>query len=737
MHLARKRSLAAGLILALLLSIAGIGAPAVAGPAPWPTPHLGGRDTPTAAADLSRTFDYPSLKFWRDEIKWDSPKLATSYLNGIKAHAAYKGQVGSEGHLLSAWKDYALKKGIGPWEKLTDEQKRDAWEKYLTKYITPQDNNAKGAAYADLYVQAYQLGQAGYLIDQRFPGLKSKRRGDAFTAQQGGVLFEFKSGVAKIDRAQARFLAQQALRMGKTLAYVFGDTPDPDDLAFLESLSEELSPGNSLIQHFRWPAVAKPVRHPNAPPPPATPGGAPAPTPPTSPSGAPGSLAAEGQHVEDTSATDAIADSPSSKEDAAATAELQQELAQEMGFDDPTESDVFAQPLGGVDFSTLELRYVSDTYGGALGTGVQYAYKVDTKPGEAVSFGGRESAQLAADSFFTWLTLPPSSFTVNLNPDEPNRIIDAKFGKTDAGRVLLEADLTMKKSVAKFIHPDTKQGQAFWDALHGEAKCLSMRQWIVPRPAVVRENGNELFIIDAPLEVKMEGEYFKTKGAASDVGCDKQSTSDTNYNEALYRSRILPQVEKAVNTTPEYADLRRVYASRVAAEWYRQRSKTKTTAYSKLVDSGDASAWPLREKWSPMDTFTRYVKSFKDGEFKVERKTTEGNYIVTHIYVYGGVDLTNIPEKRLGAAEFSRTRPALDSTVAKALSAPRAEQGQSLTWLGGRSTQRPPWSPQPLPTSPLRMPIFYVLVTLPVLLWLGLGAFIGVRRRRRPVAVTA
>src|SRR5207248_1505997 len=151
-----------------------------------------------------------------------------------------------------------------------------------------------------------------------------------------------------------------------------------------------------------------------------------------------------------------------------------------------------------------------------------------------------------------------------------------------------------------------------------------------PRPSVVRENGNELFILDAPLDVKMETEYLKTPGVAS-AGCPGQATSDTNYNEAVYRVMILPALVKAVNTAPEYADLRRVYASRVAAEWYRQRSAKKTTAYGHLVDSGDVSAWPSRVKWDPKEVFDRYVKSYKDGEFKVEQTTRQGNQEVTQL----------------------------------------------------------------------------------------------------------
>jgi len=90
-------------------------------------------------------------------------------------------------------------------------------------------------------------------------------------------------------------------------------------------------------------------------------------------------------------------------------------------------------PLGGVDFSTLELRYISDTFVGA--PGVKYSYSVDPDPGQTVSYGGADAAKLAADSFFVWLALPEDSFTVNLNPEEPDRIVDSQFGRTDAGRV--------------------------------------------------------------------------------------------------------------------------------------------------------------------------------------------------------------------------------------------------------------------------------------------------------------
>ena len=79
-----------------------------------------------------------------------------------------------------------------------------------------------------------------------------------------------------------------------------------------------------------------------------------------------------------------------------------------------------------------------------------------------------------------------------------------------------------------------------------------------------------------------------------------------------------------MNTAPEYADLRRVYVSRVAAQWYRERSQTKDTAYSDLIDTGDAGNWPLRESWTPKQVFDKYVKSYTKGEFNVTHRTRKG-----------------------------------------------------------------------------------------------------------------
>jgi hypothetical protein len=509
--------------------------------------------------------------------------------------------------------------------------------------------------------------------------------------------------------------------------YFFGLQPDAKALGRIDRANRSTDLNRArivagqdplpLIVARYYPAVGKPAKSP-----PRGSGGTGGPGPPA-PAGAGEGTISAGRQVPATGPlSETLAESPENAEDAAEMSKVDAALAADFG------AESIPDPLGGVDFSTLELRYVADTYSGGLGAGLRYAYQVDPDPGAEVSYGGQQSAQLAADAFFTWLALPPASFTVNLSPDEPDRIMGAKLGRTEAGRTLLEADFQMKKTVATLIHPDSVIGATFWPELRGEPLCLSMRQWIVPRPAVVREQGNELFILDAPLEVKMETEYFKTKGSGSE-SCPGHSTADTEFNEGVYRVMVLPELEKAVNEAPEYADLRRVYASRVAAEWYRERSRKKPTAYGDLIDSGDVSAWPLHDGWTPKDTWDRFVKSYKDGEFQVERTSREGTMQVTRLYVYGGVDFSDIPERQLSSADFTGKRPAMDAAVKAAMAAPVAEAGDGPTWLGGWSTERPEWSPIPAPESPLGRPVFWAATVAPVLIWMIVAGLLLARRR--------
>ncbi|MGN9913837.1 hypothetical protein ACTMTJ_40515 [Phytohabitans sp. LJ34] len=710
-------------------------------------------------------------------------------LSALGPHHQY--QVGQPEHVLTAWFTSRARRSLkSELAKLNKKYANEAeraqkandliegrWLAYLKAYVTVQDNRMRGKAFELAILRMLNISPTDPRIAydkpyKKLPGQRSKRRPD-LVSEVLKMIAEFKSGGIS-DMRQVRDLLEIAKDIDAETLHLYLNRALDDDTAqelrnLIKEIEEEnteragrgekplpvveprvvpltpvgvdmrLMPAGQSFTTTPVPTPAAIAAHTAAAtalpsPPVATgdPGGQPAagPANPTGPKGGPtGSLSAGGQVAANGAAERLVAASPDTAAAAQTLAEVAAEEAAAAGYADGDEAGMTPERLGGVDFSTLELRYVSDTYDGGLGAGLRYAYQVEPEPGAKVSFGGRQSAQLAADSFFTWLALPPASFTVNLNPDEPHRIMDAKLGRTEAGRTLLDADFQMKKTVAKLIHPDSATGKQFWPELHGETPCFSMRQWIVPRPAVVREQGNELFILDAPLEVKMETEYLKTKGSGSE-GCPNHSTADTSHNEGVYRVVVLPELQKAVNEAPEYADLRRVYASRVAAEWYRERSAKKPTAYGHLIDSGDVSAWPLRERWTPKDTWNRFVKSYKDGEFRVERTTREGFMQVTRLYVYGGVDLSDIPQRRLSGADFTGKRPAMDAAVKAAMAGPVAEAGGGPMWLGGWSTERPRWSPIPAPKSPLGRPVFWAATAAPVLIWMIVAGLLLARRRR-------
>ncbi|KPI06251.1 hypothetical protein OK074_4229 [Actinobacteria bacterium OK074] len=391
-------------------------------------------------------------------------------------------------------------------------------------------------------------------------------------------------------------------------------------------------------------------------------------------------------------------------------------------------SQPVAQAPGGIDFSSLQLRYLSDP---GDGSGLQYSFQAPTSTtGGTAPVEGVDAARLTSDAFFVWLELHPSTFWVNLNPTEPDRIVDADMGRTDVGRIMLQADLRLKKDVGALIHPDTALGKKYYARLDGT--CSSSRVWIVPAAADVRRDGDKLYILKAPLKVKMESEYLQLPADQESLGsCPKEDDATRAHNEALFRSLVLPELTKRVNTAAAYADLRRVYLARVAAQWYRDLSQSQQTTYGGLVDQGDINSWKTRTTWKPKDTFDRYVRSYTKGDYHVTRTVTKGNYRYTYTYVYGGVDLTSVPLHQVSDSSFDTHYSGLSKDVDASLTHPSGGGDSGALWLG---------SPTPLQAAGLDAPdagstswlrdVTAPRVLLPVLL-VPLAVLLLWRRSRR------
>lgn len=386
--------------------------------------------------------------------------------------------------------------------------------------------------------------------------------------------------------------------------------------------------------------------------------------------------------VPGTGATSELDEVPDTVEEAEEMAETIAELDAEEGGT----ADV--EDLGGIDFSTLELRYLKDTHTNT-GPGAAFAFGAKLDQAQRWSVGGRRAADLSSDAFFVFLALPPAALTVNLNPDEPDRIMDKRLGRTEPGRVMLEADLQLKKTTAALLHPDSATGKRYERMLNLPPEttlCRTTRTWIVPSAATVYEDDDELYILDADLGVRSE--TSSTKATAKQ--CPGQDPVLQRHSERVFNQEILPLVAEKVNEAPEYADLRRVYRARIAADWIRGRDQLRPTAYSEEIDSGDVAAWPLETAWNPKDVFRAYVRSYKEGEYRVTRKTTRNTSIGrrswTRTYVQGGVDLSRVPKVSLTSDSAARLLPPA-GLAEQSLQQPVSTESE--IWLGGEAAGDP------------------------------------------------
>jgi hypothetical protein len=358
--------------------------------------------------------------------------------------------------------------------------------------------------------------------------------------------------------------------------------------------------------------------------------------------------------------------------------------------------------LGGIDWTSLELRYVSDDPGARE---FDYAFSADEIPGGADTYGGEAVLDLSSDALFTWLALDPDQFWVNLNPDQPETIIDEQFASTEAGRVLLESDFELKSTLYDNMNPGTEAGREFFESLepgpNGELCWGSWRMWVEPLPASVREDGDQLYILDAPLRVQMEP-FDVDATPPGTVSCEdlvSEELLDRNL-ERLIES-MTPLVEEAVNTAPEYADLRRVYTARIAAEWLRQRDAVRPGAFHDIIDSGDVSQWPVREGWDPQSVYDAFLEARETVQFRYEYEHGGMDY---YLDVTGGIAFPDAPRDPVPAAQFEREHPTLPGTVRSAKFEavpdrdvdPEAEAGTA--WLGGGTLPEPEPDPDPDPT---------------------------------------
>ncbi|MBI4706535.1 MAG: hypothetical protein HY761_01220 [Candidatus Omnitrophica bacterium] len=290
--------------------------------------------------------------------------------------------------------------------------------------------------------------------------------------------------------------------------------------------------------------------------------------------------------------------------------------------------------------------------------------------------------------FYIGLTLPNDSFWVNLRPaplmtegqstgtDSPNNIIDSYLSKTDIGRILLEADVQLKKDTSSYTNPATPIGKQYWNKLYKKASDLFgtdqitiptlTRPWIVPGEIIIRESlspvasvGQETgdrrqathpsaYIYKATLKVMLEEDYLKGLSPKGTVpGSTDYSFTDprlkelNSYSTELIKELIIPKLTKEVNSSKRYSKLRQVYYSLILAQWFKSRQKglSPKGTVPDLIDSKNLSNLTSKTTWDKATYFNQYQQSFTKGEYNTKETVYTPSGQVIRSYMSGGITL--------------------------------------------------------------------------------------------------
>jgi hypothetical protein len=252
--------------------------------------------------------------------------------------------------------------------------------------------------------------------------------------------------------------------------------------------------------------------------------------------------------------------------------------------------------------------------------------------------------------FFIGLALPNDAFWVNLRPDSPDNIIDDYLLQTDIGRIMLATDLQLKKDTALATSPETREGREYWDKLYRKAGELFgsenvtiptlTRPWIVPDEIIVRETADSAYVYKATLKVMLEQDYLKNDATYSFK--DDRLKQLNEYSSQLIRELIIPKLNKEINTSKKYAQLRQVYYSLILAQWFKARYSGKNTTYSNLINRKNLTNLISKDNWSKTTYFQQYQRSFKDGEYNLKEPVYTPYGQVIRSYFSGGMQFGKI-----------------------------------------------------------------------------------------------
>ena len=356
----------------------------------------------------------------------------------------------------------------------------------------------------------------------------------------------------------------------------------------------------------------------------------------------------------------------------------------ESSFDDQVDQSFGDQnDLGGVNFTSIKLNCISVSTDSSGGVNFDYFFDAQKADGTYAGIDPINSTLIGTTAFMTGLAIPNDKFWVNLAPWEPDRIIDDELKQSDVGRIMLEADLQMKKDFSNYGNPCASQiGKEYWMFLDGKREALVQqcmrtfpgeikdgdnvyfgyvtRHWIVPDEVYAYTNGSEIYIINATLTISSEPvtDHASVMVNNQDVGTLSRSCQEelnrsaiefSQYAKELEDSMILPYVVADVNQAERYGDLRDVYFALALAQWYKSNINPEMDIFREDLSSSDSDALNVLGPWDHREIWGDYVYSFENGEYQCWENTTtetaQGFETRCKLRSQGGVDFYDINDK--------------------------------------------------------------------------------------------
>lgn len=374
--------------------------------------------------------------------------------------------------------------------------------------------------------------------------------------------------------------------------------------------------------------------------------------------------------------------------------------------------------LGGINLTSIKLSYISVNTNRSGGVDFDFILNAGKAEGTNPGIDPINSSLMAATAFMTGLAVPDNKFWVNLAPWEQDRIIDEQLSQSDVGRIMLEADLQMKRDFSNYGNPCANEtGKALWDLLDkkrealvqqcmnkfpGEIKDIDnirflpvTRHWIVPDTVYAYTNETQIYIINATLTIKSEPVanhssyqiYGEDTGTPS-KGCleelNKSAKEYGEYTKELTDLMILPYVVADLNAGKNYEELRDVYVALALAQWYKSTITSDMDIFRESLDSSNFTELKSIKPWSPNEIWDKCVYSFENGEYKCWEnetiKNATGNLLLSSYRSEGGVDFGKI---RANMVEIDELPPEVQNLVKMAIAHGFNDDGRDI-FFGNR-----------------------------------------------------